>query len=68
MRETDGACQTLVCGFIQIYDGRVQWRGGGREGEAGSQGGGKTVGEQRANFYCSFLKSSGKGVPEQQSS
>lgn len=22
VRETDGACQTVVCGFIQIYDGR----------------------------------------------
>lgn len=24
MRETDGACSTVVCGFIQIYDG---WKG-----------------------------------------
>lgn len=28
LRETDGACQTVVCGFIQIYDGRkVKLRG-----------------------------------------
>ena len=30
VRETDGACQPVVCGFIQIYDGRkVKLRGAG---------------------------------------
>lgn len=33
VRETDGACQTVVCGFIQIYDGRKSgwmWAGESR--------------------------------------
>lgn len=34
VRETDGACQTVVCGFIQIYDGRKWgWMWTGRVGE-----------------------------------
>lgn len=38
VRETDGACQTVVCGFIQIYDGRKQgWMWTGRE--SGCKGG-----------------------------
>lgn len=34
VRETDGACQTVVCGFIQIYDRRKWgWMWTGRVGE-----------------------------------
>ena len=45
VRETDGACQTVICGFIQIYDGRRwgwMWTGrmgavGGKEGQLSVQ-------------------------------
>jgi len=54
VRETDGACQTVVCGFIQIYDGRrrrgadVNW---GREsGRKGGDGGTRASASSRARF------------------
>lgn len=63
MRETDGACSTVVCGFIQIYDG---WK---VRLDANSERVGETMGGKRAIFQCRILKdrkSLGEGVPAQQ--
>lgn len=50
MRETDGACQTVVCGFIQIYDGRKVRLDVSRDRV------GEAMGGKRASFQSIILK------------
>lgn len=61
VRETDGACPTRVCGFIQIYDGRKwDWMWAGRE----VRGGGNW--RQKGQLSVKSWKSlGGEGVPAQ---
>lgn len=56
MRETDGACSTVVCGFIQIYDG---WKG---RLVANGERVGETMGGKRGHLSVQE-RVSGRGRP-----